>query len=172
MDSKTYAAVIMRAQPLHVAHIEIIQHMIDDGYAPLVILGSANSTDKERNPYSYEQRDKMLEDVFPGIMTAPLNDYYDWDTWIVDIRNIMDSYDSTVLYTFNKEEDRYKSFEANGKIYTDAYFSDAICDSGVAIININYTSYPELHARNIRSDIEGWRHYLRFSTYKFIKELE
>ena len=163
---KKYAAIIMRCQPPHNAHVALIQRIINDGYTPVVLLGSADSKDLQRNPYSFDQRHHMLDSVFPGISAEPLNDYEDWDSWVSDVENLMDIYGTEVLYTFNKEEDLYGSFNVRGEEYINAYFTDAI---KATVVNIEHTDFPDLHARDVREDLEKHKHLIPPSVYEMIK---
>ena len=57
-----------RFQPLHINHEKIIKQMINDfGYDnSILIIGSAHTND-ERNPYSLDDRIKMIKNSFPDI---------------------------------------------------------------------------------------------------------
>jgi len=166
-----YAAIIMRAEPLHLAHCDLIQRMIDDGHTPVVFLGSSQESGTERNPYTYEERTEMLKLVFPMIATEPLEDSdNEWDPWISNVRNLMDIYDTNILYTFNKLEDRYENFRANGRNYHHMFFSDALADAGATIVNITETNYPDLHARDIRKDLKQHEWYIHPKVFIYLKK--
>jgi len=165
-----FAGIIGRFQPPHIIHLELIQRMKDDGFIPIVLLGSADITGTEKDPYSTRQRTEMLRMEFPGLDTEPLNDYNNWDAWLCDILNILEIYEATTLYTFNKPEDVYKYFYCNGKHYHNSYFSEALSDAGIVIVNVIESSHPEIHARDIRSDLEGNKIKLTPEIYKYVKE--
>ena len=62
---------IARLQPLHLAHLYIIEKALSECDALLIFLGSSNKSETERNPFSAELRLEMLNDALKS------RDYYD-----------------------------------------------------------------------------------------------
>jgi cytidyltransferase-like protein len=63
--AKTTALAIMRLQPLHEGHKILINSMFDLCDEVVIMIGSINSSDKKRNPFSYKERKEMLDKSFP-----------------------------------------------------------------------------------------------------------
>ena len=55
-----YGVVIMRAQPVHKGHIDIINQALVDNERVLVVIGSANKHGTKRNPFPIKLREQML----------------------------------------------------------------------------------------------------------------
>ena len=49
---------VMRAQPLHIGHIKLINRMLDECKKVIILLGSVQEQGTERNPYPYVLRKK------------------------------------------------------------------------------------------------------------------
>lgn len=81
---------IGRFQPFHNGHRDVILEGLKVSDKILVLVGSANKPLTPRNPFTYEQRSKMILDEFPGgsVITAPLNDVeYNNVKWVEHTRN-------------------------------------------------------------------------------------
>lgn len=80
---------IMRAQPFHLAHEDIIRQMLDESEDVYILIGSAQECGTDRNPFTYAQRRQMIENVFPNNdrlhikPIADLGDYTRWANYIV-----------------------------------------------------------------------------------------
>ena len=61
---KQIALACMRLQPLHFGHKLLIDSMLSAADTVLIGIGSVESRD-ERNPYSYEIREKMVRSLYP-----------------------------------------------------------------------------------------------------------
>lgn len=55
-----YGVVLMRAQPVHKGHIDIIQNVLKENTKALVVIGSANKSGTKRNPLSVGMREHLL----------------------------------------------------------------------------------------------------------------
>ena len=51
-----YGVIITRAQPLHVGHAKVIEKAIEENDRVLLIIGSADKSGTERNPFHIDQR--------------------------------------------------------------------------------------------------------------------
>lgn len=81
---------IMRLQPLHKAHVNLINQMNSYCETSIIGLGSAQ-VNNEWNPFTVEQRTKMLKNVFGDrIKIVPLTDINtekgtdEWINYVVD----------------------------------------------------------------------------------------
>lgn len=91
---KTYdlAVFIGRCQPWHRGHMGVVRQALERSEIVLIQLGSANLARDTRNPFTYEERERMIRnallgDLGPGygerVKIVPLNDApYDVQSWI------------------------------------------------------------------------------------------
>jgi len=73
-----------RFQPLHIMHEYVISELIKDfGYDnSCIIIGSASSSN-DKNIFSYDERKKMIQNIYPEMKNIfPLNDYMDDNVWL------------------------------------------------------------------------------------------
>lgn len=84
---------IGRFQPLHNGHIEIINQMIQEVDHPVIIIGSASGPRTPLNPFTFQERVKMLQDVFGKQITIyGADDYkYQDNDWLARINTIIDT---------------------------------------------------------------------------------
>lgn len=74
----------MRAQPFHMGHESIIRQMLDESENVYLLIGSAQESGTDRNPFTYAQRRQMVENVFPSesrLCIKPIADLYDYKRW-------------------------------------------------------------------------------------------
>ena len=57
------ALILGRFQPLHRGHLSLFEAVIDDGYELLIGIGSSIEKRTENNPYSSNERSKMIKAV-------------------------------------------------------------------------------------------------------------
>lgn len=57
---KKIGVFIARMQPIHKAHIDVIELAVKECDEVLIVLGSSNKSDTLRNPFSYELRKELL----------------------------------------------------------------------------------------------------------------
>lgn len=60
-----YAIVIGRFQPIHLGHVRLIKNALEMADEVIVCIGSANAPRTPRNPFSYEERQKLIRAEFP-----------------------------------------------------------------------------------------------------------
>lgn len=56
-----------RMQPLHNAHLRLIDKALEENDRVLVVLGSENKVDMLRNPYNINLRKKLLRECYDGV---------------------------------------------------------------------------------------------------------
>lgn len=98
MAKADVAVFIGRFQPVHAAHIKIIQKALDEAETVVVIVGSNNSPRTLKNPWSARLRCRMLseelrqlpEPARRRVVIDQTRDYvYQDTTWAVSIQNIV-----------------------------------------------------------------------------------
>ena len=55
--------ILGRFQPFHLGHLELIKSIIDQQIEPVICIGSAQHSYTEENPFTVEERMKMIEEV-------------------------------------------------------------------------------------------------------------
>lgn len=74
---KKIGLAIMRLQPLHDGHKILIKEMINGCDIAIIAIGSAQESKTQKNPFSYEERKKMVFDAFEDekkLFVIPIND--------------------------------------------------------------------------------------------------
>ena len=95
MQNYRLTVVIGRFQPFHIIHHQLIQKALEMGERTLVILGSAKRAANIKNPFTPEDREKMIRSCFSAednarLSFAPLRDYpYNETNWISEVQNIV-----------------------------------------------------------------------------------
>lgn len=182
---KNYGLIIMRAQPFHIGHQQIINEILLDGRVPIIVYGSSNDNrDMNKNPLTAEQRSILVDKVYPYtyIQSVKSNDHDDWSVWFVELlQNIVDTLnylplselkDNIVVYHTNKDVDR-GTFEAFGKTYENTWYTDIFKDQGFELKHSTFNEHPDLqinaNARDIRRHLEDNKHLLDARVYHQLK---
>lgn len=167
-----YAIIVGRFQPFHIGHQSLVDKAIQDGLEPLIIIGSANESGTEKNPFTAKQRDNMIRLIYPDIKTAALNDHPSYDRWlhmlIKFIVTITDQpLENSTIYLHEKEEDKHDYVFEGIKHYNESY-----CKM-YKLIGLNTKSLPisdiDISATDIRKDLEGNKHFLHPKIYEYVK---
>ena len=86
-----FSVVIGRFQVPHQGHIKLIQKAYEIADKVIILVGSVGQPETPKNPFSYEDRIKMLELIIPSDINYdifPVRDQrYNLDSWIVDVVN-------------------------------------------------------------------------------------
>jgi len=88
---------IGRFQPPHLAHIQLIKQAAEQSNHVLVLVGSANQPRTIKNPWSWQERAKMIEmslpcDVTDNMLIRPLHDHmYNDQEWVKQVQNVIAS---------------------------------------------------------------------------------
>lgn len=86
------AVFICRVQPFHNGHKHIIQTALDKADFVTVLIGSANSPRRDRNPFTFAERKDMIKGAFSGndrerIIVLPLSDdTYNDTKWVKNVQ--------------------------------------------------------------------------------------
>ena len=59
-----YGIFLARMQPVHNAHLFMVNKALEECDKVLIVLGSENKVDMLRNPYGIELREQMLRECF------------------------------------------------------------------------------------------------------------
>lgn len=110
MKKYKLAVFIGRFQPFHNGHKAVIEEGLKIAESVLVLIGSANGPRTLRNPFTYEERHRMIVDISPRIFTEPLGDHlYNDERWVEDIQRIVSEYEDEdiVLVGHSKDHSSY-----------------------------------------------------------------
>lgn len=115
MSKYKLAVFIGRFQPFHNGHKAVIEQGLKIAENVLVLIGSANGPRTLRNPFTFEEREKMILDSFidyeGNIYTEPLGDHlYNDERWVEDIQRIVSEYhvdNRVVLVGHSKDHSSY-----------------------------------------------------------------
>jgi bifunctional NMN adenylyltransferase/nudix hydrolase len=100
MTNKKYdtSVVIMRAQPPHFAHVEIVRRALEIANQTNVIFGSSYLPRTYKNPFAFQERQMMLlwalddEGIEDNIITVGAPDFNDNNAWAVHIQELVGKY--------------------------------------------------------------------------------
>lgn len=93
--TKKYDAIVFigRFQPLHNAHVEIIRRAAELAEKVIIVVGSANQPRTFKNPFSYGEREYLIQDTYefgtPLIVASNYDTIYNDDAWAVRVQNIV-----------------------------------------------------------------------------------
>lgn len=97
--TKKFNAIVFigRFQPLHNAHVEIIRRAAELAEKVIIVVGSANQPRTFKNPFSYEEREKILNETFLTLETELIiepsyDTIYNDNAWVVRVQNIVSKY--------------------------------------------------------------------------------
>ncbi len=86
------ALLIGRFQPFHKGHLYLLQTALERADRVVIAIGSANSTDGDKNPLPYEQRSQMISTVIAKegwqereITLVPSNDFPTDEAWLTEL---------------------------------------------------------------------------------------
>jgi len=95
INSMKTALFVTRTQPFHLGHLKVIKWILKKYDKIIIIIGSSQESNTENNPYTFEERQKMIENTLKGehikkdvfeIFGIP--DVYDDENWVKSILEI------------------------------------------------------------------------------------
>ena len=94
----TRALFIGRFQPFHNAHLLDIKKILKEADEIIIAIGSSRENNTKENPFSYNERKKMIEKVFKSnkiksYKIYPVPDLYNDKKWVECIKNNLPKYD-------------------------------------------------------------------------------
>lgn len=179
------AVFVGRFQPFHNGHEHVILKALEKAKKVLVLCGSCNMIPTSRNPFSFEDRKKMIKEAFPSdnIIVEPIGDYpYDDSLWVGQIYDMAKLYcksNNIVLVGHNKDSSSFylkkfplwENIDIQGVNKSDGNLIDAT--------DIRNVIYPHVKSPDI--DPSYWTmdnahhilnekvaHLVPSSTYKFL----
>ncbi len=118
------ALFIGRFQPFHSGHLDAIKQISEEEI--IIGIGSSQYSKTEENPYSFEERKKMIKKSLAGLninyRIIAIPDIHDAKNWVAHVKKIVGKFD--VVYTGNNfvkqlfEEKKYKVKPIKIKIKT------------------------------------------------------
>ena len=132
--------LIGRFQPLHKGHVNAIEFARDNSERLFVIVGSAEKSNQERNPFSFEERKRMIGLALKGkklqdnISIVPINDARNHTEWIKSIKNTIGEYN----LIFTNDELTEKLFK----------------EDGAEVLNVPLLDRKELSATEVRKRLQ------------------
>ena len=84
---------IGRFQPLHKGHEAVIKQAMEQAEQVMIIVGSAHSPRNTRNPFTFEERKRMIKAVFPQpeVVVLPVSDYPSDHKWVAAVQSLVSS---------------------------------------------------------------------------------
>ena len=88
---KKLAVFVGRFNPIHNGHTVVIREMIDKHGIEncLLIIGSSNAPLSLRHFFSYNERKKLIQKMFPSIKLVGLPDYHNEKEWLAALDDIL-----------------------------------------------------------------------------------
>ena len=119
-----YAVVIGRFNPLHLGHCDLLKKASAKAKHLIILVGSSGGPRNIKNPFTFEERAKVINDFFAGELPScvnqilPLQDFkYNDAQWIKQVQSSVDSAiavkgwtdktPSVCLVGFEKEDNDY-----------------------------------------------------------------
>ena len=152
--------LIGRFQPLHKGHVNAIEFARDNSERLFVIVGSAEKSNQERNPFSFEERKRMIGLALKGkklqdnISIVPINDARNHTEWIKSIKNTIGEYN----LIFTNDELTEKLFK----------------EEGAEVLNVPLQDRNELSATEVRKRLEldkEWESLVTPEIAQYLKEI-
>ena len=152
--------LIGRFQPLHKGHVNAIEFARDNSERLFVIVGSAEKSNQERNPFSFEERKRMIGLALKGkklqdnISIVPINDARNHTEWIKSIKNTIGEYN----LIFTNDELTEKLFK----------------EDGAEVLNVPLQDRNELSATEVRKRLEldkEWESLVTPEIVQYLKEI-
>ena len=152
--------LIGRFQPLHKGHVNAIEYARNNSERLFVIVGSAEKSNQERNPFSFEERKRMIGLALKGkklqdnISIVPINDARNHTEWIKSIKNTIGEYN----LIFTNDELTEKLFK----------------EDGAEVLNVPLQDRNELSATEVRKRLEldkEWESLVTPEIAQYLKEI-
>jgi bifunctional NMN adenylyltransferase/nudix hydrolase len=148
-SNKKVALAIMRLQPLHDGHKILINEMFNRCDKVIIAIGSINSTDKQRNPFSFAQRKEMLLNAFKnkknmhiiGIEDINAKTKQEWVNYVKEQLKINNLPQPTCYFSGSKEDASWYEESGWEIIIIDRYtIGKGICATQIRKELFNETS--------------------------------
>ena len=153
---KPIAVFIGRFQPFHYGHQAIMDHLIDLGYEPCMLIGTSKRR-CERNPLTFRKIYDQITGVCPiewSVISEPLYDCDDNSTWVKLVDNLLTKHMPAAtlhLVIHNKPSEAGKY-----GLPSDQFISDYILANSTKItgsIDLSSMETPSINATDIRNSM-------------------
>tara|TARA_B100001029_G_scaffold68928_1_gene56090 strand:+ start:3644 stop:4135 length:492 start_codon:yes stop_codon:yes gene_type:complete len=95
--------VLGRFQPFHLGHLELIKSIVNEQIEPLICIGSAQHSHSEENPFTVDERKKMIEEVMKDLNCKysifGIPDINNYDLYVSHLETFVPSFD--MVYSGN-----------------------------------------------------------------------
>ena len=95
--------VLGRFQPFHLGHLELIKSIVNEQIEPLICIGSAQHSHSEENPFTLDERKKMIEEVMKDLNCKysifGIPDINNYDLYVSHLETFVPSFD--MVYSGN-----------------------------------------------------------------------
>ena len=95
--------VLGRFQPFHLGHLELIKSIVNEQIEPLICIGSAQYSHSEENPFTVDERKKMIEGVMKDLNCKysifGIPDINNYDLYVSHLETFVPSFD--MVYSGN-----------------------------------------------------------------------
>ena len=95
--------VLGRFQPFHLGHLELIKSIVNEQIEPLICIGSAQHSHSEENPFTVDERKKMIEEVMKDLNCKysifGIPDINNYDLYVSHLKTFVPSFD--MVYSGN-----------------------------------------------------------------------
>jgi len=95
--------ILGRFQPFHLGHLTLIKNVINDDVYPLICIGSSQKKRSKENPFTKDERKKMIETVLKDLKCKyeiyEIPDINNYDLYVSHLKNLVPSFD--VVYSGN-----------------------------------------------------------------------
>jgi len=169
-----YGILLGRFQPFHIGHQSIVEEIIKDNLKPIIIIGSANKFNTDKNPLIAAERELLIRKIYPGIKILFLDDNDNWDDWVESLIDILVQNDinpkETKIYIHVKDKDK-TDFEFNNKKYFNAHWIEILKESNFSIKYLEDFKIDgkTIHSTSIRKNKEYAERVLNEKVYNFLK---
>jgi nicotinamide-nucleotide adenylyltransferase len=153
------ALFVGRFQPFHKGHLRVIKDILKENDFVVIAIGSSQEKGTEKNPFSFEERKKMIEIALKNegienfkIIAVP--DVFDDKKWVSLIKK---QADFDVVYSRNP--------------WTIRCFRDA----GITVKKHRLYKKSELSGTNIRKNMKKgrpWKHFVPKAVFNFLRKLK
>ena len=174
-EKEQFGLFVGRFSPWHNMHQWNVDKIKQDELTPIVFVGSSQEFKTSKNPWHVQDRMNIIQLVNPGMKVYALQDKSCWDEWhdqlIKCIKLVVsDNLSNVTIYVHNKPEDRL-DFTFRGIEYKNEFYSKMYEIDGMSVKNIPYSGV-EVHATDIRNDLELNKQHLDKKVYDYLKELK
>ena len=167
MFKYNHGFIVSRFQPFHNGHKSLVDKMLKESKYSTIILGSAQESRTQKNPFTAEERINMIKNVYGNMKN-------------VNIFNVDDIPDDKKWYSYimQKLEEKSKKFGKPEAFYCGGVEEGSWFDKGELKIEIldrlKQDSTLKISGTEIRDMIknndESWKKYIPKENIKYIED--